>query len=52
LIVQWLAQPFLYSDQLMFTIGFLFAGMLLAEFNSDSPLDWPVAKPSRQDRSP
>lgn len=50
LIVQWLAQPFLYSDQLMFTIGFVFVGMLSAEFNSDSPPGWPPAMPSRPGR--
>jgi len=31
-VVEWLIQPFLYSDQLMFTMAFLFAGYLLAEF--------------------
>jgi len=29
--VEWLIQPFLYSDQLMFTLAFLFVGYLLAE---------------------
>jgi len=31
-MVECLIQPFLYSDQLMFTLAFLFAGFLLAEF--------------------
>ena len=35
LLVQWLAQPFLYTDQLMFSLGFVVAGILLAEFNGD-----------------
>jgi len=32
LFVEWLAQPFLYTDQLLFSVGFVVAGMLLAEF--------------------
>jgi len=32
LFVQWLAQPFLYSDQLMFSLGFVFFGATLGEF--------------------
>jgi len=32
-VVEWLIQPFLYSDQLMFTMAFLLAGYLLAEFH-------------------
>ena len=35
LLVEWLAQPFLYTDQLMFSIGFVVAGILLAEFSPD-----------------
>jgi len=30
-VVEWLIQPFLYSDQLMFTMAFLFGGYLLGE---------------------
>jgi len=33
LAVEWLAQPFLYTDQLMFSMGFIVVGILLAEFN-------------------
>lgn len=51
LIVEWLVQPFLYSDQLMATLGFFWAGLVLAEFSVDSPVGWPVAKPSRLRRS-
>jgi hypothetical protein len=36
LVVEWLAQPFLYTDQLMFTVGFVAAGIFLAEFNEKS----------------
>ena len=36
LAVEWLAQPFLYTDQLMFSIGFVVVGILLAEFNAMS----------------
>jgi hypothetical protein len=36
LVVQWVAQPFLYTDQLMFSIGFIVAGIVLAEFNNHS----------------
>ena len=36
LLVQWLAQPFLYTDQLMFSLGFLFLGITLAEFGNRS----------------
>ena len=42
LVVEWLAQPFLYTDQLMFSIGFIVAGILLAEFNAMS-MGRPVA---------
>ena len=52
LIVEWLVQPFFYSDQLMATLAFFWAGLVLAEFSADSPVDWPVAKPSRPHRSP
>jgi len=31
-VVEWLIQPFVYSDQLMFTLAFLFAGYLLSEY--------------------
>lgn len=34
LAVEWLAQPFFYTDQLMFSIGFIVVGILLAEFNA------------------
>jgi len=42
-VTEWLIQPFLYSDQLMFTLTFLLAGFLLGEFHqsqhgSQSPL--------------
>ena len=36
LLVQWLAQPFLYTDQLMFSLGFVFLGITLREFRSCS----------------
>ena len=36
LLVQWLAQPFLYTDQLMFSLGFVFLGSTLREFGSCS----------------
>ena len=36
LLVQWLAQPFLYTDQLMFSLGFVFLGITLAEFGRRS----------------
>ena len=45
LLVQWFAQPFLYTDQLMFSIGFVLAGTLLADFNSLSPSLSPVSMP-------
>jgi hypothetical protein len=51
-VVQWLAQPFLYSDQLMFSIGFIFAGLVLADMSSHSPEDWPAARPSHHGISP
>ena len=34
LFVQWVAQPFMYTDQLMFSLGFWFLGLTLREFNS------------------
>jgi hypothetical protein len=52
LMVQWLLQPFFYSDQLMCTLGFLLAGALLAEFNPDTPAGWCSARPSHPGRSP
>jgi len=52
LVVEWLAQPLLYTDQLMFSIGFVLAGDLLAEFSSRSPADWPAARPSHRGISP
>ena len=52
LVVEWLLQPFLYSDQLMCSIGFVLAGALLAEFNPDSPGGWRSAMPSHPDTSP
>ena len=52
LVVEWLAQPFFYTDQLMFSLGFVLAGALLADFNARSPGGWPVAMPSHRDRSP
>jgi hypothetical protein len=51
LAVQWMLQPFLYSDQLMFSLGFVLFGSLLAEFTADSPGGWRAAKPSRLHRS-
>jgi hypothetical protein len=51
LLVQWLAQPFLYTDQLMFSLGFVLVGVLLADFSSRSPGDWPAARPSHRGRS-
>lgn len=38
LSVQWFAQPFMYTDQLMFSLGFLFLGITLREFNSSDKL--------------
>ena len=51
LAVQWMLQPFLYSDQLMFSLGFVLFGALLAEFTADSPGGWRVARSSRPRRS-
>jgi hypothetical protein len=51
LAVQWMLQPFLYSDQLMFSLGFVLLGALLAEFTADSLGGWRAAKPSRLHRS-
>ena len=48
LLAEWLLQPFFYSDQLMFSVGFVLAGALLAEFTADTPGDWLVAKPSHR----
>lgn len=31
LITQWMVQPFLYTDQLMFSLGFLFTGLMFSE---------------------
>jgi hypothetical protein len=36
LLVQWLAQPFLYTDQLMFSLAFVFIGISLREFGGRS----------------
>lgn len=47
LITEWCLQPFFYSDQLMFSLGFVLMGVLLAEFTMHSPEDCPAAKPSR-----
>ena len=52
LLVEWMAQPFFYTDQLMFSIGFILAGEMLAEFSSGSPADWPAARPSHRGTSP
>ena len=49
--VQWVLQPFLYSDQLMFSLGFVLFGALLAEFTADSPGGWRTARSSRPRRS-
>ena len=38
LLVQWFSQPFLYTDQLMFSLGFVFFGITLAEFGRRSGL--------------
>jgi len=35
LIVEWLLQPFFYSDQLMFSLGFVLVGTVLAEFSEE-----------------
>jgi hypothetical protein len=51
LVVQWILQPFMYSDQLMFSLGFVLFGALLAEFTADAPGGWRAAKPSRLRRS-
>jgi hypothetical protein len=34
LLIQWLFQPLLYSDQQMFVMGFVFLGFIVAEFQS------------------
>jgi len=34
LLIQWTLQPFLYTDQLMFSVGFVVIGMLRGEFES------------------
>lgn len=47
LITEWCLQPFFYSDQLMFSLGFVLMGALLAEFTMHSPEDCSAAKPSR-----
>jgi hypothetical protein len=52
LVVEWLAQPFLYTDQLMFSIGFILSGALLADFSSRNPGGWPAARSSHLDISP
>jgi hypothetical protein len=39
ILIQWIFQPFLYSDQQMFVVGFVFIGFVLAEFRSKQPLD-------------
>jgi hypothetical protein len=31
LLTQWMVQPFLYTDQLMFSLGFLFIGLMISE---------------------
>jgi len=31
LFTQWMVQPFLYTDQLMFSLGFLFMGLMISE---------------------
>ena len=35
LLVEWLTQPLMYSDQLMFAVGFFYAGILLAEASDE-----------------
>jgi len=35
--VQFLSQPFMYSDQLMFSVAFLFLGVILAEASDGRP---------------
>ncbi len=52
LVVEWLAQPFLYTDQLMFSIGFILVGALLADFSSRNPGYWPAARPIHHGTSP
>ena len=49
LVVQWLAQPLLYTDQLMFSLGFVYVGALLADFNSHCPWGLSVAIPAPPD---
>lgn len=34
LFIQWICQPFMYTDQLMFSLGFLFLGICLREYLS------------------
>ena len=52
LLTQWLLQPFLFADQLMFSLGFLLAGVVLAEFRTDTPEDSRSAMPSHPGTSP
>ncbi len=33
IVVQFLSQPFMYSDQLMFSVGFMFCGAIMGEAN-------------------
>jgi len=37
LLVEWVVQPLLYTDQLMFSIGFVLVGLLLADFSPFLP---------------
>ena len=52
LVVEWLFQPLLFSDQLMFTLGFALIGAVLAEFGFCNPRDCCFAMPSRPGTSP
>jgi hypothetical protein len=38
LLVEWMFQPLLYSDQQMFVMGFVFLGFIVAEFQSQQPV--------------
>jgi hypothetical protein len=47
LLVEWMFQPLIFSDQLMFTLGFVLIGMVLAESGICEPQDFCVVLPSR-----
>ncbi len=52
LFLQWMFQPLLFSDQLMFALGFVFIGAVLAECGFCSQESCCSATPSRPGTSP